>query len=320
MASIYEQAQRFRASLIRRDTATIEYLTSEYRQVYARLLRALTVVNNQIAEARRSGEPVSRAWLNKQERYQSFIRQLDSEFRNYASILQDTVTARQLFEASQGLRDAGILIGGRFDRLPIRTIEMIVSNLQAESPLAALLDSFGTVASQHVATVLRDAIVLGQNPRAIAGQVRDALGVPLHRALTIARTESTRAYRQASMSRYVDAGITRYRWIASKSIRTCLNCLARDGEIYLVKNPFPGHVNCRCVMAAVTDSAPVRAETAGQWFAKQPDSVKREMMSAKAFDLYKQKKIKLDDFKGEKHSRKWGVSTYERSVKEILAS
>lgn len=320
MPSIYEQSQSFRAALVRRDTATIEYLTAQYKEVYVRVLRALAVINNQISEAQRSGETVSRAWLNKQERYQSFLRQLDSEFRNYANVLQNTVTARQLFEASQGLRDAGILIGGRFDRLPIRTIEMMVSNLREESPLGQLLNSFGEAAGHHVANVLRDAIVLGKNPRAIAGQVRDALGVPLHRALLIARTESVRAYRQASMSRYADAGIKRWRWVASKSIRTCLNCLARDGEIYEVSKPFPAHPACRCTAVPITDSAPVRAETAGQWFAKQSDAVKREMMSGKAFDLYKQGKIKLNDFKGEGRSRKWGAYTYERSVKEILAS
>jgi hypothetical protein len=71
-------------------------------------------------------------------------------------------------------------------------------------------------------------------------------------------------------------------------------------------------------MTPVLESSPVRAETAGQWFAKQPDSVKREMMSGIAFDLYKQGRISLADFKGEKRNRKWGPVTYERSVKEIL--
>jgi hypothetical protein len=42
------------------------------------------------------------------------------------------------------------------------------------------------------------------------------------------------------------------------------------------------------------------------------------MTSGVAFDLMKQGKLKLDDFKGSGHSRKWGPYTYERSVKEIL--
>ena len=318
MPSIYEQAQQFRANLVKRDTAAIEYLTDQYKEVYSRILRALVGINNQIAEAQRNGETVSKAWLNQQWRYQSFLRQLDQEFQVYANTLNQTVTARQAFETLQGGRDAAAMIGGRFDRLPVVALENIIGNLRAESPLAKLLDSFGPVASQHVATTLRDAIALGHNPRKIAGQVRDALGVPLHRALTIARTESNRAYRQASLNSMQNAGVEQWRWIAAKSSRTCLNCLARDGEIYTAKKPFPAHPNCRCVIAPMTDSSPVRAEAASKWFEKQPDSVKRQMMSGIAFDLYKQGKIKLADFKGDGHSRKWGPYTYERSVKEIL--
>ncbi len=82
MPSIYEQAQQFRASLIRRDAAAINYLTAEYKLVYARLLRSLDAVNNQISEAQRNGQKVSRSWLNQQERYQTFLRQLDQSLQS----------------------------------------------------------------------------------------------------------------------------------------------------------------------------------------------------------------------------------------------
>lgn len=317
MPSIYEQAISFRRQLIERDSAAVEFLTDQYKVVYASALRSLAALNGQIVAAQASGQQVSKAWLNEQWRFQSLLRQMDAEFQRYGQQVAFLVRARQLFEIQQGSADAGVLLQGKFDRLPVAAIQNVVSNLRAGSPLAALLDSFGTVASRYASDAILKAVTTGKNPRAIAGRVRDALGVPLHRALLISRTEAVRAYRQGSLQSYQDNGIKQWRWVAAKSPRTCLNCLARDGEIYEVEKPFPAHPACRCTMIPLIPSIPTRAETAGEWFAKQPDSVKRQMMSGNAFDLFKQGKIKLADFKGERRSRKWGASTYERSVKEI---
>jgi hypothetical protein len=108
---------------------------------------------------------------------------------------------------------------------------------------------------------------------------------------------------------YVAAGVV---------VHNCLNCLARDGEIYAVRKPFPSHPACRCSAIPIIEGRQPRAESAAEWFRRLPDETKRTMMSGVAFDLYKQGKIKLADFKGEKKSRKWGAVTYQRSVKEIL--
>ena len=319
MASIYEQAQKFRADLIKRDTAAIEFLTNQYKEVYARILRALVSLNNQIDETRRSGQTVTKAWLNQQWRYQSFLRQLDQEFRQYSGVVSQTVSARQAFEFVQGSRDASAMIGGQFNQLPVRALQNIVGNLRDTSPLGKLLNSFGADAGAHVAQVLRDAIALGHSPRKIAGQVRDALGVPLHRALLISRTESVRAYRQSSIQQYQAAGIEQWRWTASKSARTCLACLALDGQIFSTEKPFPAHPACRCTMTPVIDDAPHRRETGAQWFTRQPDSVKREMMGESSFAALKSGKVKLQDFVGRSDSRKWGRSYYELSLKRALA-
>lgn len=320
MPSIYEQAQSFRAQLIKRDTAAINYLTAEYRLVYARLLRSLASVNNQINEAQRNGQSVSRSWLNQQERYQTFLRQLDQEFRLYSNTVMGLVQARQVFEAQQGSADAAALLGS-FNRLNLGAVQSIVSNLRTDSPLGNLLDSFGAVASQNAASALRDAVALGWNPRKSARQVKEALGVPLARALTISRTESNRAYRQATFERFKESGeVKGYYWVASKSKKTCLACLALDGQFFPLDKPQPCHINCRCSSYAGVKGQPAfTRETGAQWFAKQPDSVKRQMMGASAFDALKSGKVKLQDFVGRADSRKWGSAYYELSLRRALA-
>lgn len=322
MPDIYKQAQSFRAALVRRDTAAVELLTNEYKAVYARLLRLLAVVNSQIAEASRNGQTVSRHWLNQQERYQSFLRQLDLEFKSYGRFVSQVVYARQLFEANQGVADSAAMIGGSFNRLPVGAVQEIVANLQFDSPLGQLLQRFGDVAARNAAGALRDAVALGWNPRKSARQVRDALGIPLSRALLISRTESARAYRESARQNMLvnKDRVPQWMWVAAKSPRTCLNCLSRDGDIYSVTKPLPAHPACRCVMIPlIKDMTLPRKETAEQWFLKQHDAVKRQMMSGIAFDALKAGKVKLKDFEGEGRSRKWGAYTYERSMREIMA-
>lgn len=58
---------------------------------------------------------------------------------------------------------------------------------------------------------------------------------------------------------------------------------------------------------------------ASEWFASLPPDQQRLMMGNRAHELYKDGAILLKDFEGEKRSAKWGASTYQRSLREILA-
>lgn len=323
MSSIYDQMQSFRAALIARDTAAVEFLVNEYSGIHSRLVRTLDAVNSQISQARQAGQEIPASWQWQRTRYQSFLSQLDSEFQRFGGTVQVLVENRRIFEAQQATSDAASVIAGvngSFNRLNAGAIQNIAASLRSTSPLGKLLEGFGSVAFQHVAGVLRDAVALGHNPRKIAGQVRDSLGVPIHRALLISRTESNRAYRQATIQTYQQSDlVTGWRWVASKSSRTCLACLALDGTFFPKDKPFPAHPACRCTMVpAIDGEQPSKRESAGDWFERQPDDVKQKMMSGVAFDAYKAGKVTLKDFIGKSTSRKWGPMRYERSLKEIL--
>jgi SPP1 gp7 family putative phage head morphogenesis protein len=271
-------------------------------------------LNAQIEQAQASGQVVSPSWVKQQWRYQSFLQQIQAEFDQYGRTLDATVNARQFFEARQGASDAGAMIGAQFNRLPVRALENLADGLRESSPLVQLLNTFGRDAAQDVSGVLLNALALGKNPRAIASEIKDALGVPLHRALTLSRTEANRAYRQATFNTYQDNGIEGYYWVSSKSRRTCLACLALDGQFFPMDRPQPSHVNCRCT--SIPAIAPPKARQTGeQWFNQQPDEVQRQMMSGVAFDAFKAGKISLRDFVGRADSRKWGQAYYELSYK-----
>ena len=333
MPDLYQQAQAFRAALLRRDNAALAAITEAYGQAYSRLLRQLADLLNQIAARRAQGLPDNPAWLAKSARYNQLLRDIDKEFQRFGLNTGQLVRARQADEFQRGVRDAATLtqtgiqnaprLSVQFDKLAPAAVEQMIGALQDSTPLVKLFDEIAPLAVTQAKDTLTNAVVQGWSPRKAAAELRRALGIPLNRALTIARTETIRAYREAAREQYQanDDIIKGWRWIASKSLRTCLNCLSRDGRIYPLEKPLPQHPNCRCTLSPVLIGADDAAnyQTGTEWFNALPDDQQRQMMSGKAFELYKAGDITLQDFEGEKKSRKWGVSTYERNVKEILA-
>ena len=103
------------------------------------------------------------------------------------------------------------------------------------------------------------------------------------------------------------------------SQRTCLACLALDGQIFPIDQPQPSHPNCRCTVLYLPPgyNAPAR-EYGAQWFEQQPDEVKAKMMSKVAFDALQRGDVKLQDFVGNRKSKAWGETRYERSFKDAL--
>lgn len=102
-------------------------------------------------------------------------------------------------------------------------------------------------------------ITVGDNPRVTAlrmlGRVEDRFNFGLSRSLTIARTESLDAYRNAN-SAFANANsdvLQGWQWFAELDDRTCVACVALHGEFFPLEEPGPdGHQNCRCTRLDVT--------------------------------------------------------------------
>ena len=331
MADIYQQANEFRAALLSREREAEARLIRVYGQIYSRLLRQLTLLNKQIDDARERGETVNVGWLFRQERYNALLRQLDAEFGKWGTFATAQVTRGQEQGIESGVRDssrlieAGIKEAGlstAFNRLSVASVQASIGFLADNTPLSALFARINAATAEDAKQALINSVAQGWGARRTAQELRSTLSIPLSRALTIARTETLRSYRTATQQTYqANADVlTGWYWTASKSRRTCLSCLSRDGQFYPLEKPFPPHPRCRCTLTPAIKGVdePTR-ETGAQWFERQPDEVKREMMPLKAFEAYKAGRIRLSDFEGEKYHALWGPGTYQRSLREIEA-
>lgn len=346
MPNGYDLAQQFRQALLRQERDAAAQLVTAYAQASERLQTQTTALLVQIQQARAQGQIVNLSWLHQALRLNKLQAQVTAEISRLLPFLDATITAQQQQAITlsqthaQELMLAGLgpapleaqaIVRASFQQLPIGAIETMVGFSSDGAPLRQLLSHLPGDASARVTEALTTAIIVGQHPRQTARDMQDALGGNLSRALTISRTETVRAYREATRQTYEQNSevVTGWTWIASLTSRSCLACVAMHGTEHKSSERLNGHPNCRCVMVPITKSwaelgftdipdnrRPI--EKGVDWFARQPASVQAEMMSKEALAAYQAGKIQLKDFVGVKRSQQWGSMRFERSTKDAL--
>ncbi|MDQ3653873.1 MAG: phage minor head protein [Chloroflexota bacterium] len=317
----------------RRQIDTLEGpVRQEMTDVYARAVRNLTtdldLVTLQIRNAQEADVDVNPDWLRRQDRYIRLLSQAEREFARFADDglrLIESGRVRAIrggaAEAWEVLDAAGIETGFRAN-VNTRAVENALAATY-DGPVKRSLDRYGADGAKTIQDALLDGIARGRGPRAIIRDIERGLLSPSNAARleSLVRTEMMRGFRAGLNEQYAQVGhlITGYRWSASKSVRTCLACLGRDGAVR--KEPWDQfHVACRCVSTPVPRGSTFTPQSGAEWFAAQPESVQRRMLpSAAAFDAFKAGRVQLGDFVGTRRSRTWGTSVFQRSGRDVLA-
>lgn len=331
IAQIYEEAERFKATLLKRERAAASRMIRVYGQSWSRLSKLLMAVTEKIGEAQRRGQPISPAWLFQQERFARLMVQVEREMRKFADVAERSIVAEQAAAVKAALADSTALAGrvaaatpgitATFTALPVSAVESIAGFLGNGSPLRALLDELPADAGKVVADLLQEGIALGYNPRKTAAKIRHAMGMHLNRALMIARTETLRAYREATIQNYRanDDVVMGWWWTASLSRRTCPSCIALHGTWHPLSERMESHPRCRCTQIPGTKDSPPPLEKGTEWFAKQDEATQRAILVNNAtFNAYKDGKIALQDLVGRRIDPRWGSTYHHLSLKRAL--
>ena len=342
MADIFEVADLFRAELLRGERAAASALVEAYGQAWGRIREGVERVTARIAAAQAAGEEVSPAWLFQRDRLQALQQQVEREIGRFAQFADERIRAEQAaaVEAAQahaealaraGLGPAPVGVSLTWARLPREALTDLVGFLEDGSPLRALLDELGLGASAAVREALVTGLALGQHPTAIARAIRGELGGNLARALTIARTEVLRSYRESSRRGYqANSDIVRgWIWHSAKTTRTCAACWAMHGTFHTLDERLDDHPRGRCAMVPVTRSwaelgfegvpeTAIEEELGVDAFARLPLEAQREILGPAKLAAYRAGAIQLEDVVGRRSDPRWGTMRYERSLSDML--
>ena len=129
-------------------------------------------------------------------------------------------------------------------------------SIPLEATVAAAKQSHGYLRkhgqrfAETSAEIIASGIAEGRSQDKMIREIRDRLGVVKSRAEVIVRTESLRAYNEASNEYYAQNGVDYVLYYATADDRSCPICAPRGGKIYkrsTIKVPL--HPRCRCYLA-----------------------------------------------------------------------
>ena len=111
--------------------------------------------------------------------------------------------------------------------------------------------SRGQPTAQLVTDLIADQI--GQTAAEFGSVLDDDFREAYNNARRLVRTETARIQNRATQDRYKDAGFTKYRIIAEPDC--CEVCDDLQTQVFDIDDlVLPAHPNCRCAMAAITES------------------------------------------------------------------
>jgi SPP1 gp7 family putative phage head morphogenesis protein len=330
MSTLYELALEQRRALLAGDAATAERLIRAYATVDRDIQARLSALTDLIELRKMNGEEISRAWLQKEERYLALLDQVEQETRRLTLLTGDLTRSAVASATTAGTTDANTLIAagaeeagltGDFNRLPKIATEAITSAVSAHSPLSGLLDKITKEmpadARKRAENALLIGVSTGQGPRVIAANLRTATGISLNRSLLIARTEGLRAYRNAALITYKESDVvSAWIWTASLSPRTCPACLAMHNTIHPKNEPFAAHPRCRCAPRPYIEGVKPNTGSGEDWLREQDDETQDRVLGKAAAEAWRDGEVSLSDFVGQRDHRLWGPSVYHQSLED----
>ena len=331
--------EEFQRLLVAQDAVASAQVIRAYAPVYRQLQKdtqALVRISNT-----RGLKP----WqVMRMDRMKDLERQFLANTARFADAAGDTITAGQ--RAAVGLAQRGAEqtvaaglppgismenlanIGLSWNRLPDEAFTNFVGIAADGKPVGDLLLPLGPEARKGITESIGTGIALGKGPRETAKLVRVAAGMPLSRALRITRTETNRAFREATRLQYANNSqvVKGYRRLAAHSENTCIACISLDGTLYGLDEPLNEHPNGRCTLVPETITyqdlgldveMPPAPENARDWLTRQPESVRRGMLGNARFDAIQRGELQLNQLATVRPNPIWGDTAVVRPLRDL---
>ena len=331
--------EEFRDRIARQEARASAQMVRAYAPVYTRL-QSDTRALMQVAKTRGL-----KPWqVMRMQRLKDLERQFLVNADRFAKQAGSIITESQ--RAAVGLARQGALsattaglpqgvtmdnmanLGLGWNRLPDDAFQNFVGIAGDGAPLGNLLAPLGPEAVTGVRDKIGEGIALGKGPRETANLVATAAGMPLSRALLITRTETNRAFREATRLEYRNNSrvVKGYRRHADHSDRTCVACIALDGKLYSLDQSLDEHPNGRCALVPeVLDYADLGLDmprtpppdNARDWLAGQSEGVQRDILGGTRFDAWRAGEIELNQLAIVRPHPVWGDTAVVRPLNEL---
>lgn len=321
-----------RERLLLRDRAAMRAMAKRWLEVEQALEARVMLLAQQAAERQADGRPATARAIYEMEQYTRLLAQARAETRKYAEWAAKEIEGLQELAAEGGIAMARDTINGayldagkvpvRFDLLAAEAVEAMIGLAGDGTPLNRLLMRDFAESAARMTQTLIESTAMGRNPRETARRMQEDMAGNLNRALTIARTEQVRAFRTAATEQMKASGVVEgWIWRCALQDRTCLACLAMDGQRFELDEELNDHPSGRCFKQPIIRGLePLGAESGAEWFARQSEATQRAMMGPQRYEAWKEGKFEFKDLAGRRESEEWGASVRVAGMGELVIS
>jgi SPP1 gp7 family putative phage head morphogenesis protein len=323
-SKVVQAARKWQALVNAHDDESRALLAQRFLRVARDLEPGIAALAERLAREAAKGVTHTTGSLYRMNRYVELQAQLQRKLMAYNAWAGAHVEAKRVelaqlgIQASEQLAKAGG-IAGVFDKLDDATIQRMIAHTAPGTPLSKLLlKAYGDSADEMAARLL-SGTARGLNPRLVADQAANALGIALDRALLISRTEMLRGYRDAQLERNEQLGIVQYQRVATYDDRTCLGCLAEDGEVYDTPDGFDAHPNCRCALVPIVPGADQLAPqgAAEAYFRGLSEGEQLQAMGPGRYELWSTGQVGWEDLSTRTWNDTWGGAIVPANVGDL---
>lgn len=320
-----------KAALLAQEAVQYQAMAARWLEVERSLEAQISLLARELADAKAAGKAINGRALYRMVHYQELLPQVRRELERYGVYAADEIAQAQGRYAQAGLFDAADAIGAAYQtegrigvfyhRLPVSAVENMVGLAGDGSPVKELLKATWPDTVDGITSALIQGTAAGWNPTKTAAAMRDSMAsTGLGRAITIARTEQLRAYRQAADMQYRASGVVQYkmRVVSHQAGQTCLACLALEGEIIPIDQDLYDHPRGRCSEIPIPiGTKPPEWVKGEEWFDGLDDATQREMMGPAKYAAWKDGQFTFKEIAGITDDKVWGKSPRVRSVREL---
>lgn len=330
MPSALERALRqYSAALARHEQLATGRMLAAWASAWQQVRAASEALALRIAagEANQVGLQTRQAWL------EDYRRMVAGEVQRLLAAAAPETAALQNAAVTAALEDAahltelaagadGAAVRALLRRPNANAVRALVGVAGNGSPLADVLAEVAGGHAERMALRLADGVARGLNPRVVARWLRAEFGAPAYRALLIARTESQRAYRTATMESYRanDDLLEGWLWICACQPTTCAACWMMHGSLHALSEDLDEHPGGACKAAPQLRGAPLSIASGAERLTAAGEDVQQRVLGAARFAAWQDGAFELADLVGRRQSDAWGASISVRPLAALVGA
>ena len=323
---IIKQVENYRASLMRTDAEAIQRLVETYQRLYGRLQDKIDLLILEIGNV----EGITKGQVMRMERYQTLMAQVRYELNRFQASTINEVERLGELGLTAGIRSSHALMEGmakavgvnaQFNVLPKEVIKSLLGFLDPQGALFARLGMLAEATAEATSQTILDGVGLGYNPKKIARNITNALGMGLTDSIRNVRTVQLWSYREANRANYVANSdvLAGWVWHADLSTETCASCIAMHGTVHSLDEVLNDHYNGRCAPIPLLVGQDNPLAGAGEaWFTQQDEATQKGMLGEDKWAAWKEGKFGFSDLTGNYQSEVYGSMRVEKSLKELI--